>query len=252
MPRDCTQIVESVDPAVLVPALSTDTVIGAGENISAADFLLVSSPITSAGDRHLCYLSHRVDPASRTNIDDGGGFAQYNEVCLVGIGDGLYLVPFGRSAAPNTRLATLARPKKLGAIRSTGKIFGFYGPGKDADDATISGTPVAGTYNQLETEVRTSGSEYLDQMKPTTYGLTGANPTSVDVLPKSLYSRVRRVDVHLEVEAPPAAGGSVRRRSFDYSVTLRGAAYDSERCWTGARVVTDSNGNAVLTCPDPS
>lgn len=237
----CPKIIDGVDP--LAPELLP------------ADRDLAGASLTSAGEHHACYYTHRVDPAFLgresgaavvSNLTHAGT-ATYQEVCLLVLENSLYLVKWPLNTADmNSRPTTGAVPRLLGTIDGPSVNFTFFARGSDSDDVTASDSS---SFNLVPSSPAGYESTSLD---PADYGLVGV-PIAEQAL--AAVDRSRAARVRLKVVVETGTGAKRRTRNVDYQVSLRGAAYEAERCWNGKKVAvtvpSDAN-RVVLTCENPT
>ena len=236
----CPKIIDGVDP--LAPELLP------------ADRDLAGASLTSAGEHHACYYTHRVDPAflgreSGASVVSNltqAGTATYQEVCLLVFGNSLYLVKWPLNTADMNSRPTGAVPRLLGTIDGPSVNFTFFARGSDTDDVTASDSS---SFNLVPSSSAGYESTSLD---PADYGLDGV-PIEEQALAAVDRSRAARVRLNVVVET--GTGARRRTRNVDYQVSLRGAAYEAERCWNGKKVAvtvpSDAN-RVVLTCENPT
>ena len=231
----CPKVVDGVDP-LATELLSTDR-----------DF--AGSVLTSAGQHHVCYFTHRVDPAFLGRSATGGSADNlgnsYQEVCLLVLSNNLYLIKWPENSTDINTRPTGAVPRLIGAIDGPSVNFAYFARSDDATDQTVTD---AATFNVLPSSV---GYDSMS-LNPTSYGLTGAAFTEQILRPAD---RARAGKVRLKLVVVTGKTTHKRTRSVEYQVALRGAAYQSERCWNGKKVavtVPGDSGHVVLTCASPT
>ncbi len=226
--------------------------------------------LLSAGGNHVCYYSHRVDPAfagKSVTVDGveigGNDTTLYQRVCLVVLDEELFLVQY----EPNTGNQTSADPGDLNALPAIGPDRAAKSVRRKLGDVA-TGTDPAFTYLGRRTDSADSATTALaddadmttlvpdddevSELSPATYGFTDSSvPDAYDVLDSDQLERASRVVFSLRMMT--GRGSRRAERELDYRVTLRGARYQSERCWTGDRSVTATTTTIVgNTNPSPA
>jgi prepilin-type N-terminal cleavage/methylation domain-containing protein len=228
----------------------------------------LGSPFESAGEKHVCYLSHRVDAAFSTATAPAAGVTPasqvgYSRVCIAIIDDQLWKAVWALNPADmNTPLSNTARYTNLGAVDSAASSFRFFG----------KGAPGAGG---VETDIEIAPSECtVSGATRTCPALTSAVPARaatdiaatpatqpVGTTPTAFFgdymiartfptgqiggaiANITRMKVVIAVRTK--TGSTSHLRDLPYDVSLRGSKYQNERCYTGERTV-DATG--ALKC----
>ena len=232
------QVTTSPDPVDIVPFTCTRVVDGDGDGPVLLD----------AGQNHVCYFSHRVDPAFVGKADASGasvnGKTLYQRVCLVVLDDELHLVQYApnlddmNARQPLADLPTVAVRRKLGNVVPEATTPAFSYLGRRTDDLDSATPTDASNITALE-----AAADDLNVLDPTRYGFNAASyPIPADkVLDAEQLALASRVDFNLRVVT--GQGARERERTLQYRVTLRGARYQTERCWTGEQTVNSDPTN---------
>jgi hypothetical protein len=202
----------------------------------------IGSPLESAGEKHVCYLSHRVDPALGTDSK----IYSYQRVCLAIIGEQLYQVEFLANTSNLNAPTGTPTYRVVGNIDPANSSFAYYGKrfnttlGREetvklnlaaAADTALAANPLIPTGTRLQ-----------DKMVAATTNISGT-------FTGQLTGPIKTI-TRLEVKLSVITRDGKHTRDAVYDVTLRGARYQNERCWTGEKVAknVDANTDGSLSC----
>jgi prepilin-type N-terminal cleavage/methylation domain-containing protein len=228
----------------------------------------LGSPFESAGEKHVCYLSHRVDAAFSTATAPAAGVTPsnqvgYSRVCLAIIKDQLWKAVWALNPSNmNAPVANTVRYKNLGAVDAASSSFRFFGkgvPGADGVETDVEIKPLECT---VSGSIRTCPALTAAVPERTATDLAaspetqppGTTPTSFfgDYMINRTFptgqiageiANITRMKVVISVQTK--VGRTVHLRDLPYDISLRGSKYQNERCYTGERTV-DSTG--ALKC----
>jgi prepilin-type N-terminal cleavage/methylation domain-containing protein len=228
----------------------------------------LGSPFESAGEKHVCYLSHRVDPAFSTATAPSPGVTPvsqvgYARVCIAIIDNQLWRAVWALNPSNmNAPVASTVRYTNLGAVNAAASSFRFFGKGvpgaggveTDVEivppDCTVSGAirtcpPLTSAVPvRTPTDISALPSDHVVGASPTVffgdYMIPRTFPTGQI---GGAIANITRMKVVIAVEIK--TGRTSHLRSLEYDVSIRGSKYQNERCYTGERTV-DSTG--ALKC----
>jgi prepilin-type N-terminal cleavage/methylation domain-containing protein len=229
----------------------------------------LGSPFESAGEKHVCYLSHRVDAAFSTATAPAAGVTPanqvgYSRVCIAIVNDHLWKAVWALNPSNmNAPVANTVRYKDLGVVDAATSSFRFFGkgvPGADGvetdieikpPECTVSGStrtcpPVtASVPERTPTDLAASPDTHPPGSTPTSffgdYMITRSSPSLGQI--GGPIANITRMKVVISVQTK--VGRTVHLRDLPYDISLRGSKYQNERCYTGERTA-DSTG--ALKC----
>lgn len=205
------------------------------------------SPLESAGEKHVCYLSHREAPASFnsdafSSTSSGTETNNYHRVCVAIIGTTLYRVAWAINGTDvNSPVVSNVEYLVIGEVDPDNSSFTYWGKtfaGGAETSAQIVPSTTSADQGWLTDDPKTyiPGSALGTKMKDKQVAKTVSGGRVTGAI-----AGITRVRVVLAVRTKDLK----RSRKLEYDVSLRGAVFQNERCYTGERTV-DSNGN--VTC----
>jgi hypothetical protein len=223
----------------------------------------VGSPLESAGEKHVCYLSYRADPAISDASATVSNSKIYNYVwvCLAIIGKFLYQVEWDRPAPPAVIADLNALPSisagkysVIGEVDAANSFFTYFG--KKYSETCRGCTTGNGREDSVKlTLPSTSASTAILKADPAGGSLplndklVQKDLPTTDPLKGQITGQIKTI-TRLQVKLAVKTTDGKHVRDAVYDVTLRGARYQNERCWTGEKVLKDSGASDTgsLSC----
>jgi prepilin-type N-terminal cleavage/methylation domain-containing protein len=230
----------------------------------------LGSPFESAGEKHVCYLSHRVNPAFDTGTTPEAGVTPtsqvgYSRVCIAIIDNQLWKAVWALNPSNmNAPVANTVRYTNLGAVSSAASSFRFFGKGAPTvaggvetdveiipPDCSVSGAtrtcPAydASTPARVPTDISANPATQIPGSAASAFFgdyMVPADRTSHPGQIAGPIANITRMKVVITVETK--TGRTSHLRALEYDVSLRGSKYQNERCYTGERTV-DSTGALI-------